>query len=81
MPAENLDETEIDDEDDNHGDISTSDNTSGDDGYSINVDEALSKDIKGSKPPDPAKVDKAQRLGFDLGLDPSTIPPKPQATV
>ena len=58
MPAENLDETEVDDEKDN----ATSDDQSMDDGYSINVDQALSKDIRGDKQPDPLKIDKAQRL-------------------
>lgn len=77
MPAENLDETEVDDEKDN----ATSDDQSMDDGYSINVDQALSKDIRGDKQPDPLKIDKAQRLGFNLGVDTSTLPPKPQATV
>ena len=77
MPTENLDETEVDDE----KDISSSSDESTNDGYSIDVNQALSKDIKGNKPPDPAKVDKAQRLGFDLGIDPSTLPPKQQITV
>ena len=76
MPSENLDETEVDDENED----AKSDDSTGDP-YSIDVNQALSKDIRGGKQPDPIKVDKAQRLGFDLGIDPATLPPKQQITV
>jgi hypothetical protein len=75
MPSENLDETEVDDE----NEIPDPQDEEVDNEYDIDVEQALSKDIKGVKPPDPEKIDKAQRLGFDLGIDPSTIPPKTQS--
>jgi len=84
MPVEDLEETEIDDESDMPNaeeEMGDDEMQTEDDPYSINVEQALSKDIRGDKQPDPLKVDKAQRLGFDLGLDPATMPEKPQVTI
>jgi hypothetical protein len=49
--------------------------------YNIDIDEVLTRDIMGDKPLDPEKVDKANRLGLDTGIDPTQLDPKPQPTV
>jgi hypothetical protein len=76
------DEKPFESQDDEKNDIENDDEDAyEDDDYEINVIEALSQDIRGNKPMDPEKVDKANRLGLDVGVDAASLPPKKPKTI
>jgi hypothetical protein len=83
MAKENLEETEFNEEEEEAPDPEEEEGTDGEEGdeYGIDVEQALSQDIRGNKQSSPEKIDKAIRLGFDLPVDPSMQTTKPAVSI
>ena len=69
MSTDKTEDSELDEEEEIYDDEEEAE----EDEYEIDVDEELKNKVPEEKQPSREKVERAHRLGFDTGIDPSTI--------